>query len=279
MQTPPQHPLQPHSQPGIPTEGVHAWAPPRRNLGVNEVFGVLSYTTTQKKALSLQEGCSLGEKQKVRLSVRPPWALHPHSRRGPVWVPAFPRTASIPFLGSGGGVPVVLQAGHPPTPIPKMGGEQAEPAHHPPPICTHIPLCLHHLTPHASLHPIGRTGRFFLPPPSLPAPWISIFPIFFFFLSLLWRVFAISELAGRIPVASAAGSDAASPGTTAIPPASSVLPARISPAGALCPALPSLLLPCRSTGIPRPGKGLTGTVTPERPPNPGGIGATSRWHR
>lgn len=96
----------------------------------------------------------------------------------------MPSTSSIPFSGPGGGDPVVPQTAQPGhLPRTQKWGEQAEPAHHPPPICTHIPLCLHHLTPHASLHPIGRTGRFFLPPPSLPAPWISIFPYFFFFSS------------------------------------------------------------------------------------------------
>lgn len=118
---------------GTPTEGVHAWASPRSNLGGNEVFGVLSHPPTRKKlCFSKKSVRHVRNKKSVR---PPPLALHPRSRGGPGWVPASPRTSSIPILGSGGGVPIVPQAAQPrqpPHPGPKTGGKrQNMPTTHP----------------------------------------------------------------------------------------------------------------------------------------------------
>lgn len=181
VQPPPHGSLQPHSQPTPPPGGggSRVGTPPRlKNLGDNEVFGVLCHPSTPKKLFSSKKGVRYVQKNEYP----PPWALHPHSRGGPVWVPAFPRTSSIPFLGSGGGVPVVPLAGHP-LPAPKMGGTGRT-----------CPPPTPNLHPHPTLPPSPDAAR--IPPshwqnrevfPFLPLPsqllGYLFFPFFFFFSS------------------------------------------------------------------------------------------------
>lgn len=184
MQPPPQGPLQPHSQPAPPQRGLMRGQPLAEIWGAMRFLGYSPTLPPEKSFVPPRRVFSTCKTK--RPPVRPPpLGSAPPFRGGPVRVPAFPRTSSVlhPIFGAGGRLSLLCRLrdnGDTPS-WPQKWGEQAEPAHHPPPICTHIPLCLHHLTPHASLHAIGRTRRFFLPPPSLPAPWISIFPFFFFF--------------------------------------------------------------------------------------------------